>query len=94
MNQPPLNVVGYRDKWQILPRISTFRSEAPRAAAPAVPGAAKLTVPPAGMGAAVVRRDSIGFEVRFYFRAHICTHMSRFVHLLHNTAPERWSGRP
>ena len=58
-----------------MPQFSAFHSEAPRATAPAVPGAAKLTVPPAGMGAAVVRRDSIGFEVRFYFRAYICTHM-------------------
>ena len=48
----------------IVIRFSAFHSEAPRATAPAVPGAAKLTVPPAGMGAAVVRRDSIGFEVR------------------------------
>ena len=56
--------------YQNLIRISAFHSEAPRATAPAVPGAAKLTVPPAGMGAAVVRRDSIGFEVRFYFRAY------------------------
>ena len=72
--------------YQNLIRISAFHSEAPRATAPAVPGAAKLTVPPAGMGAALVRRDSIGFEVRFYFRAHICTDMSRFVHLLQHTA--------
>ena len=56
-----------------VPQFSAFHSEAPRATAPAVPGAAKLTVPPAGMGAAVVRRDSIGFEVRFYFRAYICS---------------------